>query len=69
MDSPRLQGGEDEQERGSGEGKEWATREALREGLSLYTDSRARGVRCTCWTGLDGEGGASGRCCALSLEV
>jgi hypothetical protein len=28
MDSPRLQSGEDEQERGSGEGKEWATGEA-----------------------------------------
>jgi hypothetical protein len=28
MDSPRLQGGEDEQERGSGEGKEWVTGEA-----------------------------------------
>jgi hypothetical protein len=37
MDSPRLQGGEDEQERGTREGKEWATGEALREGArSLY---------------------------------
>jgi hypothetical protein len=69
MDLPRLQGGEDEQESGSGEGKEWATWEASSEGLGLYTDSRAQGVRCTHWTGLDGEGGASGRCCALSLGV
>jgi hypothetical protein len=69
MDSPRLQGGEDEQERGSAEGKEWVTGEASGEGLGLYTESMAQGVRCTRRTGLDGEGGVSGRRCALSLGV
>jgi hypothetical protein len=69
MDSSRLQGGEDEQERESGQGKEWVTGEASREVLGLYTDSRARGVRCIHRTGLDGEGGVSGWCSVISLGV
>jgi hypothetical protein len=69
MGLPRLQGGEDEQERGSGEGKKCAVEDGSRGGSAFYTDSMARGVRCTRRTGLDGEGGVPRRCCALSLGV
>jgi hypothetical protein len=69
MDSPRLHSGEVLQVRGSGEGKEWATRQALREGLGFYSESLAWVHGATRRTRLEGVGSVSGRCCALSLGV